>query len=135
LRDDPNLVTSAVDELLRFDSPVQFTARTTIAPIEIDGTIIPKAQRVLVLLGAANRDPEQFPDADRLVLDRSPNQHLTFGGGIHFCLGAPLARLEARAAFSKLTQLDLELASEDREWRRTLPIRGLTHLPLTVSKN
>ena len=132
LRREPGLVTSAVDELLRYDSPVQFTARTTLAPIEIDGTVIPEAQRVLVLLASGNRDPSQFADADRLVLDRSPNAHLAFGGGIHFCLGAPLARLETRIAFAELITRDIELASDDLQWRRTLPIRGLHKLPVTL---
>jgi hypothetical protein len=132
LRDDPGLVPSAVDELLRYDSPVQATARTTLAPVEVAGTVIPEAQRVLVLLGSANRDPERFADPDRLVPDRSPNPHLSFGGGIHFCLGAPLARLEARIAFAKLVQLPLELASGSLEWRTTFPIRGLRSLPVTL---
>ncbi|MGH2759679.1 MAG: cytochrome P450 [Actinomycetota bacterium] len=132
LRDEPRLVLGAVDELLRYDSPVQATARTTLAPIEVAGTEIPEAERVLVLLGAANRDPEQFAGPDRLVPERSPNPHLSFGGGIHFCLGAPLARLEARIAFAKLVQLPLELVSDELEWRRTFPIRGLRSLRVRV---
>jgi hypothetical protein len=128
LRDDPALVSSAVDELLRYDSPVQATARTTLAPIEVAGTTIPESQRVLVLLGSANRDADRFEEPDRLIPDRSPNPHLSFGGGIHFCLGAPLARLEARIAFAKLVQLPLELVSDELEWRRTFPIRGLRSL-------
>jgi pimeloyl-[acyl-carrier protein] synthase len=124
LRDEPSLVNSAVDELLRYDSPVQATARTTLAPIEVAGTEIPAAERVLILLGAANRDPDRFDEPDKLVPERSPNPHFSFGGGIHFCLGAPLARLEARIAFAKLVQLPLELVSDELEWRRTFPIRG-----------
>lgn len=132
VREDPSLVPSAVDELLRYDSPVQFTARTTLAPIEIDGTTIPEAERVLVLLAAANRDPSKFADPDRLVPDRSPNPHLSFGGGIHFCLGAPLARLEARIAFAELVKRPLELVSDELEWRRTFPIRGLRALRVAL---
>jgi pimeloyl-[acyl-carrier protein] synthase len=132
LRDDPTLVGSAVDELLRFDSPVQATARTTIAPIEIAGTMIPEAERVMVLLASANHDATRFDDPDRLVPDRSPNPHLSFGGGIHFCLGAPLARLEARIAFAKLVQLPLEQRSVDLDWRRTFPIRGLRSLRVSL---
>lgn len=128
LHDNPALVSSAVDELLRYDSPVQATARTTLAPIEVAGTTIPQAERVLVLLGSANRDPDRFENPDKLIPDRSPNPHVSFGGGIHFCLGAPLARLEARIAFSKLVQLPLELVSDSLEWRRTFPIRGLRSL-------
>jgi len=132
LHREPGLVSGAVDELLRYDSPVQATARTTLAPIEVAGTVIPEAERVLVLLGSANRDPEQFKDPHRLVPERSPNPHLAFGGGIHFCLGAPLARLETRIAFAKLVNLPLELVSDDLEWRRTFPIRGLRSLPVTL---
>ena len=132
VRDDPGLVPTLVDELLRYDSPVQATARTTLAPIEVAGTVIPEAQRVLVLLGSANRDPEKFDDPDRVIPERSPNPHLSFGGGIHFCLGAPLARLEARIAFAKLVQLPLELVSEELEWRRTFPIRGLRSLRVAL---
>jgi cytochrome P450 len=132
LRDDPALVSGAVDELLRYDSPVQFTARTTLAPVEIASTVIPEAQRVLVLLASANHDPERFDEPERLIPERSPNPHLSFGGGIHFCLGAPLARLEARIAFAKLTQRPIELASDHLEWRRTMPIRGLRSLPVTL---
>jgi cytochrome P450 len=132
LREEPGLVSSAVDELLRYDSPVQATARTTLAPIAVAGTTIPEAERVLVLLGAANRDPDRFADPDRLIPERSPNPHFSFGGGIHFCLGAPLARLEARLAFAKLVTLPLELVSDDLEWRRTFPIRGLRSLRVTL---
>ncbi len=128
LKREPGLVGSAVDELLRYDSPVQFTARTTLDRIEIAGTVIPAEQRVVVLLASANRDPERFEQPDRLVPERSPNPHLAFGGGIHFCIGAPLARLEARIAFAALVQRPLELISDELEWRRTLPIRGMRSL-------
>jgi cytochrome P450 len=134
LREEPALVTGAVDELLRYDSPVQATARTTLAPIEVDGAVVPEAQRVMILLGSANRDPERFPDPDTIVPERSPNPHLSFGGGIHFCLGAPLARLEARIAFAELVRRPLELASGDLQWRRTFPIRGLRSLPLRIGR-
>jgi hypothetical protein len=132
LRDEPGLVNSAVDELLRYDSPVQATARTTLVPIEVAGTEIPEAERVLVLLGAANRDPDRFEQPDKLIPERSPNPHFSFGGGIHFCLGAPLARLEARIAFAKLVTLPLELASDELRWRRTFPIRGLRSLQVRL---
>jgi cytochrome P450 len=135
LRSDPALVSSAVDELLRYDSPVQFTARTTLEPVEVAGTVIPAAERVLVMLASANRDEERFADPDRLIPDRSPNPHLSFGGGIHFCLGAPLARLEARIAFAKLVQRPLELKVDDPgglTWRKTPPVRGLVSLPVAL---
>jgi cytochrome P450 len=78
-----------VEELLRYDSPVQLTARHVLADLDIDGQRVGEGETVLAMLGAANRDPAQFPDPDRLDLARSPNRHLAFGGGIHFCLGAP----------------------------------------------
>jgi cytochrome P450 len=133
VRDDPGLVSGAVDELLRYDSPVQFTARTTLEPVEIDGTVIPGAERVLVLLGSANRDPEKFPDPDRIIPERSPNPHLSFGGGIHFCLGAPLARLEAQVMFNTLARRVPDLCVDgDVKWRPSFVIRGLEALPVTV---
>ena len=134
LREEPGLVPSAVDELLRYDSPVQFTARTTLAPVEIAGIEIPEAERVLVLLACANRDPERFDEPDRILPERSPNYpHLSFGGGIHFCLGAPLARLEARIAFAKLVQLPLDLTTQELDFRKTFPIRGLRSLPVRLT--
>jgi pimeloyl-[acyl-carrier protein] synthase len=132
LRNDTSLVGAGVEELLRFDSPVQATARTTLAPIEIGGTTIPEAERVLVLIGSANHDPDQFSNPEQLEFGRSSNPFLSFGGGIHFCLGAPLARLEARAAFAELVKLPLELAIDDIEWRTTFPIRGMKSLPIKV---
>jgi cytochrome P450 PksS len=87
------------------------------------------------MLASANRDEERFADPDRLIPDRSPNPHLSFGGGIHFCLGAPLARLEARIAFAKLVQRPLELKVDDPgglTWRKTPPVRGLVSLPVAL---
>jgi pimeloyl-[acyl-carrier protein] synthase len=133
LRDDPSLVNPGVEELLRYDSPVQATARTVVSPIEIDGTTIPEAERVMVLIGSANHDPDQFAHPENLDFGRSSNPFLSFGGGVHFCLGAPLARLEARAAFSELVKLPLELVTDDLEWRSTFPIRGPKSLPIKVS--
>jgi cytochrome P450 len=132
LRHNPSIASSAVEEVLRYDSPVQATARTTLGEIEIAGKRIGPSERIVLLLGSANRDPAHFDDPDSLRIDRSPNPHLSFGGGIHFCLGAPLARLEARIAIPMLLQRlpNIELAPEDVEWRRTFPIRGLVSLPL-----
>ena len=133
LRRQPELIDSAVEELLRFDSPVQLTGRVAAEPCELAGQQIRSGQLVLTLLGAANRDPQQFPDPDRLDLTRSPNQHFSFGRGIHFCLGAPLARLEGRIAIGSLVRHfpDLRQAG-DAVRGETITLRGLTRLPLAV---
>lgn len=134
LRSEPSLARSAVDELLRYDSPVQATARTTLQRVEIAGVEVEAGQRVGLLLACANRDPRVFDRPDEIVVDRSPNPHVGFGGGIHFCLGAPLARLEARIVFEALTRLDrIELAGEDVRWRPSFPIRGLERLDVEVA--
>jgi len=98
LRDHPALIPSLVEEVLRYDSPVQLLFRTTTRDVEIHGTTIPAGSKVALLWAAANRDPEVFADPDRFDIARTPNQHVAFGYGIHYCLGAPLARLEARLA-------------------------------------
>lgn len=133
LRDDPSLITTAVEELLRFDSPVQATARTTLEPIEIADKQIEAGQRVMVMLACANRDPDVFDRPNELVVDRRPNPHIGLGGGIHFCLGAPLARLEARVVFEQLVALPrLELACDEVNWRPSFAIRGLEALPVAL---
>jgi pimeloyl-[acyl-carrier protein] synthase len=133
LRANPDLIKSAVEELLRFDSPVQLTGRVAMEDVVIDGQTIQAGQDVMMLLGAANRDPEQFTDPDRLDLGRSDNKHLAFGGGIHYCVGAPLARVEAQAALPALLQRlpELKLTTEQLEWKETLTLRGLKALPLS----
>ncbi len=133
LRERPQLIESAVEELLRFDSPVQLTGRITAEACELGGHEIGRGQLVLTLLGAANRDPDQFSDPDRLDLTRDPNQHFSFGRGIHFCLGAPLARLEGRIAIGSLVGRfpQLHLAGEPVRGE-TITLRGLTRLPLAV---
>ena len=134
LRRRPELLESAVEELLRFDSPVQLTGRIAVGACEVGGQEIGRGELVLTLLGAANRDPQQFPDPDRLDLTRSPNQHFSFGRGIHFCLGAPLARLEGRIAISSLVSRFAELKQVGEAVRsQTITLRGLTRLPLAVT--
>jgi len=115
LRDQPELVEPAVEELLRWDSPVQRTARIATADFELGGRPILKGELLMTMLGAANRDPDQFPEPDRLDLGRSPNQQLAFGRGIHFCLGAPLARLEAQIAIGSLVRRFPALRAPRRE--------------------
>lgn len=99
LRDDPSLMRTAVDECLRFDGPIIMTGRVLHDEAEFGGQRIPRDAMVMALTGAANRDPEFFPDPDRFDVGRTPNEHLAFGGGTHFCLGAHLARMEAECAF------------------------------------
>src|SRR2546430_16784831 len=116
---EPALLPSAVEELLRWDSPVQRTGRITATDVELGGTLIPKGALVSAVLGAANRDPAHFPEPDRLDLARPDNRHLAFGWGIHFCLGAPLARVEAQIAIGALARRlpAPALATDRAAWR------------------
>jgi len=134
LRREPGLAKSAVEELLRFDSPVQLTSRVPRREVTLHGRRISAGIEVNVVLGSANRDPEQFPDADRLDLARTENRHVAFGHGPHFCLGAPLARLEAQVAFSRLVERfpSLHAATEEDSWRPGLVLRGLRALPVRL---
>ena len=137
LRDDPSLIANAVDELLRFDGPVQFSRRITLADLTIGDVTIPPGTFVFTVLGAANHDPAHFgPDADRLDLTRRlAPQHLAFGGGIHHCLGAVLARAEARAAIGALAGRfpRITLATDAPAWNGRLVLRGLDALPVTFA--
>jgi cytochrome P450 len=130
---DPGRVGDAVEEALRYDSPVQGVSRLATQDVTLHGQSITRGDEVLVLLGAANRDPARFPDPDRLVLGRVNRQHLAFGAGVHFCLGATLARLEAQIAFETLARRlpQLRLAIDQPRWRgNSLVSRGLRSLPV-----
>ncbi len=133
LRETPALITTAVEELLRYDGPVQRTARVASDDATIGGQTIRKGDMVMPFIGAADRDPAQFPEPDRLDLARADNRHIAFGWGIHFCLGAPLARVEGQIAIDTLVRRlpRLELATERPEYRQSLTLRGLKALPVT----
>ncbi len=130
LRENPALIASAVEELLRYDGPVQRTARMGNADATIGGRTISQGEMVMPFIGAADRDPAQFPDPDRLDITRSDNRHIAFGWGIHFCLGAPLARVEGQIAINTLVQRlpKLALATDKPEYRQSLTLRGLAAL-------
>jgi cytochrome P450 len=132
LRDDPSIIEPAVEELLRYESPSQHTARLAPENLELGGKSIKKGDAVMAVMAAANRDPERFPDPDRLDLTRKGNRHLAFGWAAHFCFGASLARIEGQVAFATLLRRlpDLALASEPLAWRQNLGLRGLTALPV-----
>jgi cytochrome P450 PksS len=135
LREDPSLIRSAVEELLRYTAAVETgTARFAREEVELAGVKIAKGEIVLAAIASANRDDSQFADPDRLDIVREPNKHVAFGQGIHFCLGASLARLEAQIAINTLLvrTADLRLAVEPAAlvWKRGFVLRGLTALPV-----
>jgi cytochrome P450 len=134
LRRDPSLMQTAIEELLRFDGPVQFTARLATKDVSLGGHTIQKGQIAILILGAANRDPAEFSDPDTLDIRRQHNRHLAFGHGPHFCLGAVLARMEGQAAFSSLLRRfpDLRLADEPPRYRRNFNLRGLESLVVAI---
>ncbi len=133
LRQDPSLIPLAVEELLRFESPSQHTARLAPEDVELGGKLIRKRQAVIAVMGAANRDPERFPDPDVLDITRQDNRHVAFAWASHFCFGAPLARIEGQVAFASVLQRmqNLQLKPTPIRWRENLGLRGLTALPVT----
>ena len=133
LKAEPSLIETAVEEFLRYDGSVQITARVALEDIEIGGKLIHKNQQSLIMLGAANHDPAQFDNPDQLDIARQDNPHITFSHGIHHCLGAPLARVEAQLAINTLLRRmpDLKQETENVEWREMITLRGLRALPVT----
>jgi cytochrome P450 len=133
LRADPGLLPTAVEELLRYESPSQQTARLAPADVELGGKTIRKRQAVIAVMGAANRDPERFPDPDRLDLGRQDNRHVAFAWASHFCFGAPLARIEGQTAFESVLRAmpNLQLKASPLTWRANLGLRGLNALPVS----
>jgi cytochrome P450 len=133
---DPSLTANAVEELLRYDAPVQFSRRVTTSPVELAGVTIDEGQFVLTCLASANRDPAKWgPTADALDLGREgAATHLAFGAGIHHCLGAALARLEGRLAIGTLVRRfpRAELAADAPTWSGRIVLRGLESLPVTL---
>ncbi len=139
LRDEPALIGSAVEEMLRHSSPLQLaTERYAAANVEVGGVTIPRGALVYVALASANRDDKAFVCPAEFQPDRQPNRHLAFGHGIHYCLGAPLARLEAQIAIRLLLERfsEIHLVPEPRElrWREGLVLRGVEALPVIVSR-
>lgn len=133
LQRNPALINNAIEELLRYESPTQFTARIARANTEIRGVKIYKGQKVMLILGAANRDPQRFPDPDCLDLQRQENHHLAFGGNTHYCVGSALARIEGQVAINTVLQRlpHLQLTPLPLEWQENLSFRGLKALPVT----
>jgi cytochrome P450 len=137
LRNSRDLIPSAVEELLRYESPSQHTGRIAREDVDLGGKKIRKGQAVMAIMAAANRDPGRFPDPDRLILNRKDNKHLAFGWSSHFCFGAPLARMEGQISFEILLRRlrNLELTPGPLTWRENSGLRGLTAFPVTFSKN
>jgi cytochrome P450 len=137
LRRNPTLLTSAIEEILRWDSPVQATGRHLARDCELGGKRLSAGKSVVILNGAANRDPAQFPDPDRFDIARDPNAHVAFGEGIHFCLGAALARLESATAIgavlARFKHLSLREPDFVPAYRKSFNVRGLLRLPLSIN--
>lgn len=135
LRENPELIETTIEEVLRYESPTQLTARVASERVEVAGVTIEQGEQVYIMLGAANRDPKQYKNPTTFDITRSPNPHLAFGSGSHFCLGAGLARLEAQVALQILLETVecFELASEGVQWRKLVGFRALQKLPISLN--
>ena len=134
LQSQPALLSSAIEEMLRYDNPVQITYRSALEDAEIKGKRIRKGDLVNSILGSANRDPQRFSNPDRFEITRNEGRHLGFGIGIHFCIGAPLVRLEAEIVFETILRCfpKIRLATETLEWQEHPIFRGLKSLPVRL---
>jgi cytochrome P450 PksS len=137
LRQQPELIKSAIEELVRYVSPVeQATERWAVEDYTLHGVTIPKGGQVLAVLASANRDEAHFENPDRLDITRQENKHISFGLGVHYCVGAPLARLEGQVAINALVQrlpnLHLATRPDALKWRPGMTVRGLEALPVAV---
>ena len=132
LRSDPSLMETAIEEFLRYESPIQVDTRLISEDVELRGRSLRKGQAVMMVRGAANRDPAQFPDPDRFDVGRQNNRHVAFGWGIHFCLGAPLARVEARIAVKTLLERlpNMRLENDQMDWWENMTLRSLRSMPV-----
>ena len=132
LRAEPQLIAPAVEEMLRWDGPSHAFVRVMAEDIELESKRLARGERVFAMMNAANRDPAIFADPDRFDVARSPNKHLTFAAGIHFCLGAPLARLEAQIAVARLLErlADLRLETVEPDWLDSMILRGVKRLDI-----
>jgi cytochrome P450 len=135
LHDEPALIDAAVEEFLRYDGPSNSIARVAAVDHELHGKKLMAGDRVFAMINAANRDPRRFDRPHELILDRTPNRHLTFGQGLHFCLGAPLARLEAKVCIGSLVAQypAMRFGQGEVKWLDALVMRGPTQLPLVLS--
>jgi pimeloyl-[acyl-carrier protein] synthase len=136
LKRNPAMIPRAIEEMLRYDGPVQSTVRFTNQPVQLGGTEIPAQTFALMILAAANRDPAQYKEPEKFDITREPNDHVAFGEGIHFCIGAPLARMEARVAFEAMLERFPRLALKDPvikpKYKGSYFLRGLESLPLEI---
>jgi hypothetical protein len=136
LKRNPSMLPRAIEEMLRYDGPVQSTVRFTKEPVQLGGTEIPAGAFAMMIVAAADRDPAQFKNPDRFDIRRDPNEHVAFGEGIHFCIGAPLARMEARIAFEAMLERFPRLRLKDPAMKPTYKgsyfLRGLGSLPMAI---
>jgi cytochrome P450 len=135
LRSDPALIASAVEEMLRYEGPIQLNNRRLLAPLDLGGKTLPAGTFITIAIGAANRDPAQFPAAEQFDVGRTPNRHVAFGQGAHACAGMNVARMEARIAFTRLLArfADIQPAGEPvRDLR--IRFRGFRSLPVRVTQ-
>jgi cytochrome P450 len=128
------MLDSAIEEILRYDNPVQITYRSAVEDADLGGKVIHEGDLVNTILGSANRDPGRFRDPDRFDITRNEGRHLSFGLGIHYCIGAPLVKLEAEIAFETILRRfpDLQLATQDLQWQEQPIFRGLKSLPVIL---